>query len=267
MTTPTKTPTTDELRGRVKALGLWGLLARFDELALQPWVPTLIELEEAERKKRSLERRIANARIGAFKPMADFDWRWPLKIDRELIDELFTLQFLHEAANVVLLGPNGNGKTMIAKNLAYQALLRGATVRFTSASAMLNELTSQDSSSGLQRRLKRYVNPTLLVVDEVGYLSYDNRHADLLFEVVSRRYGHQSIVLTTNKPFSEWTDVFPNAACVVTMIDRLLHKAEIVEIAAESYRLKEAKERAARRQGKAKAKAKTAKRPKRKAAR
>jgi DNA replication protein DnaC len=264
MTTRTKTPTTDGLRQRVKALGLWGLLARFDELVDQPWVPALVELEEVERKKRSLERRIANARIGAFKPMADFDWAWPRKIDRELIDELFTLQFLHEAINVVLLGPNGNGKTMIAQNLAYQALLRGATVRFTTASAMLNELASQDSASGLQRRLRRYVNPTLLVVDEVGYLSYDNRHADLLFEVVSRRYGHRSIVLTTNKPFAEWTDVFPNAACVVTMIDRLLHKAEIAEIHAESYRFKEAKERAAKRRKKGKSK--TTRRPKRKAA-
>jgi DNA replication protein DnaC len=264
MKTRTKTPTTDELRNRAKALGLWGLLARWDELVEQPWVLTLLEIEEVERKKRSLERRIANARIGAFRPMADFDWAWPRKIDRELIEELFTLQFLQEAANVVLLGPNGNGKTMIAQNLAYQALLRGATVRFTTASAMLNELAAQDSSSGLQRRLRRYVNPTLLVVDEVGYLSYDNRHADLLFEVVSRRYGHRSIVLTTNKPFTEWTDVFPNAACVVTMIDRLLHKAEITEIAAESYRLKEAKERAAQRRKKSKSK--TTKRSRRKAA-
>lgn len=265
MTQRTKTPTSDELRDRVKALGLWGLLAHFDELAEHSWLPSLIEIEEVERKKRSLERRIANARIGAFKPMADFDWAWPRKIDRELIDELFTLQFLHEAANVVLLGPNGNGKTMIAQNLAYQALLRGATVRFTSASAMLNELASQESATGLERRLRRYVNPTLLVIDEVGYLSYDNRHADLLFEVVSRRYGHRSIVLTTNKPFSEWTDVFPSAACVVTMIDRLLHKAEIVEVDAESYRLKEAKERAAQRRGKGKSK--TANCTKRKAAR
>jgi len=261
--TRTKTPTTDELRDRVKVLGLWGLLARFDELVEQSWVLPLIELEEVERKKRSLERRITSARIGVFKPIADFDWAWPLKIDRELIEELFTLQFLQEAANVALLGPNGNGKTMIAQNLAYQALMRGATVRFTTASAMLNELAAQDSASGLQRRLRRYVNPSLLVIDEVGYLSYDNRHADLLFEVVSRRYGHRSIVLTTNKPFSEWNEVFPNAACVVTMVDRLLHKAEIVEINANSYRLKEAKERAARRK---KGQSKTTKRSKRKAA-
>jgi DNA replication protein DnaC len=242
----TKTPT-DELRERVKALGFWGLLSRWEQYGGQPWVSKLVEVEEAERKKRSLERRITGAHIGTFKPMADFDWSWPSKINRELIEELFTFQFLADAINIVLIGPNGTGKTMVAQNLAYQALLRGATVRFTTASNMLNELAEQESASALQRRLKRYVNPTLLIVDEVGYLSYDNRHADLLFEVVTRRYRQRSIIVTSNKPFSEWSDVFPNAASVVTMIDRLVHKSEIVEIAAPmSYRFKEAKERAAR---------------------
>jgi DNA replication protein DnaC len=136
---------------------------------------------------------------------------------------------------------------VIGQNLAHQALLAGHTVRFTSASAMLNDLAAQDSSLSLQRRLKRYLNPTLLVVDEVGYLSYGNRHADLLFEVVTQRYLQRSVVITTNKPFEECNEVFPNAACVVTLIDRLIHKAEVVTIKGDSYRLKEAKERAAQR--------------------
>jgi DNA replication protein DnaC len=98
----------------------------------------------------------------------------------------------------------------------------------------------------LARRLRRYVQPRLLCIDEVGYLSYDNRYADLLFEVVTRRYdGPRSIVLSTNKPFAEWSEVFPHAACTVTLIDRLLHRAEIIDIEGDSYRLKEAKERAA----------------------
>ena len=113
---------------------------------------------------------------------------------------------------------------------------------------MLNDLSAQDGALALQRRLRHYATPKLLVIDEVGYLSYDNRHADLLFEVVNRRYGQRSIVLTTNKPFAEWNDMFPNAACVVTLIDRLVHKAEIVQLAADgSYRFKEATERQARR--------------------
>jgi DNA replication protein DnaC len=147
-----------------------------------------------------------------------------------------------------LVGANGVGKTMIAQNLAHQAVLRGHTAIFTTASAMLNDLSAQDGALALQRRLRHYATPTLLVIDEVGYLSYDNRHADLLFEVVNRRYGQRSIVLTTNKAFAEWNDMFPNAACVVTLIDRLVHKAEIVKLTADgSYRFKEATERAARR--------------------
>jgi DNA replication protein DnaC len=242
--TATAVPGAD--RERAQRLGFYGLLAHWDEVQGQPWLPHLLEIEDTERRRRSLERRIRSARIGAFKTMADFDWAWPKKIHRATIDELFTLRFIEEGANVVLLGPNGVGKSMIAKNLAYQALLRGHTARFTAASDMLTELAGQSTSGALARRLRRYCNPQLLAIDEVGYLSYDNRYADLLFEVVTRRYEQRSIVLTTNKPFAEWSEIFPNAACVVTLVDRLVHRSEIVQIEGDSYRLKEAKERAAK---------------------
>jgi DNA replication protein DnaC len=145
---------------------------------------------------------------------------------------------------VVLVGPNGIGKTMISQNLGHQGILRGYTVKFTTASAMLNDLASQDGAKGLQLAIRRYCRPQILVLDEVGYLSYDNRHADLLFEIVTRRYGQKPIVVTTNKAFGEWNEVFPNAACVVTLVDRLVHASEVVKIDGESYRRKEAKERA-----------------------
>jgi DNA replication protein DnaC len=236
-----------DLKQQAHGLGLHGLLNGWDELSEQDLdvVRRLVDWEETERQRRSLERRIRNARISRFKPLADFDWSWPESLDRAAVEELFTFQFLQEPANVVLVGPNGVGKSMIARNLAYQALLSGHTVRFTTASAMLNDLAAQDGASALQRRIRAYCRPSLLVVDEVGYLSYDNRHADLLFEIVTRRYDEKSIVITTNKPFGEWNEVFPNAACVVTLVDRLVHRAEIVQVQGESYRLKEAKERAA----------------------
>lgn len=251
------TASAPSLRERAHALGFYGLLSRFDEFEREPWLETLLALEETERGRRSLERRRQNARLGSFKPMSDFDWAWPKRIDRDLVEEVLGLGFLAEAANVVLVGPNGVGKTMIAKNLAYEAVLRGHTARFTTASDLLNDLAAQEGGRSLATRLRHYYRPGLLVIDEVGYLSASSRHADLLFEVITRRYEEKSIVLTTNKPFSEWDQVFAGSACVVTLIDRLVHRAEIVQIDGGSYRLKEAKERAARSAGRRAAKRKT----------
>ena len=239
---------TDLLLQRAQKLRLYGLVAQWSELGHASWVPQLIEAEEEARRHRSLERRIRYSRLGEFKPLADFDWAWPTQIDRELIEDLFTYQFLAEAANVALIGDRGLGKTMIAQNLGYQALLRGHTVCFTTASAMLNDLAAQDGSLALRRRIRHYCAPQLLICDEIGYLSYDGRHADLLFEIVSQRYRHRSTVITTNKDFTAWGEVFPNAGSVASLIDRLIHKAEITYLAGESYRLKESTERAALRQ-------------------
>jgi len=136
---------------------------------------------------------------------------------------------------------------MIAKNLAHQALVAGATVRCLTASELLNTLADQTTSTSLHRKLARFCQPQLLVVDELAYLSYDSRYADLLFEVVSRRYLQRPLLITTNKEFSNWHEVFPNATSVVTLIDRLIHRCEILNIDGESYRLKESKEEARRR--------------------
>jgi DNA replication protein DnaC len=245
--TTTTNLTLEGARQRLRQLGFYGLLAHTESLMQQPWLTQVLDIEETERAQRSLKRRLDNTRLGTFKPIADFDWAWPERCDRSLIEELFSLAFIAEAANVVLIGANGLGKTMLLKNLAYQAVLKGCTARFTLASDMLHDLAAQDSSTALARRVRRYTSPALLAVDEVGYLSYDARYADLLFEVVTRRYElRRPIVLTTNKGFGEWNQVFPNAACVVALVDRLVHRAEIVALEGKSYRLKEAQERAER---------------------
>ena len=237
------TMSNDEFYERAKKLKLYGLLTHWQDVLDTAWLQPLILWEEEARQQRSLERRLGNAHLGRFKPLLDFDWQWPQQCDRDAIQELMTLDFLKGAANAVLVGPNGVGKSMIARNIAYQAVLQGHTALFTTAGEMLNILAAQDGDIALRRRLRYYAQPTLLVIDEVGYLSYSNRHADLLFEIISRRYEEKYVLITTNRPFSEWGEVFPNAACVVSLVDRLVHNAEIIQIKGESYRLKEAKER------------------------
>lgn len=237
----------EALRHRAQALRLHGLLAHWPDAATAGWVEPLLQWEEDERGRRSLERRLQDAHIGRFKPLCDFDWHWPRRCDRAAIEALMSLDFLRESANVVLLGPNGVGKSMLAKNLAHQALIHGRTVLFTTAGQLLGDLAALDSDSALRRRLRHYAAPDLLAIDEVGYLSYSNRHADLLFELISRRYETKSTLVTTNRPFAEWSEVFPNAACVVSLVDRLVHNAEVISIEGDSYRLKEAKERSEQR--------------------
>lgn len=232
-----------ELMVKAKRLGFHGMVPNWDEYSSQPWLPKLLELEAEERRLRSFARRIRDAKIGQFKPLAEFDWDWPKRIDRELVAELFTFKFLQEAANVVFMSPNGLGKTMLAQNLAYEALRAGHGAKFVKASKLLDELPECDGAHARRRCLRKYSGMDLLVVDEGGYMRYGDHHADLLCEVISERYQNLSTVLTTNTPFKEWGDVFPNAACVVTLVDQLFHKAELVVIEGDSYRQKEAKER------------------------
>jgi DNA replication protein DnaC len=241
-----------ESRSGLTSLKLHYLVDALDDFVAEAtrnrWGPQEI-LEHAvrreleERQRRSVERRLREARIGRFRPMASFDWAWPSVIDREHVERLLDLRFLDDHDNVILAAPQGLGKTMIAKNIAHRAVLAGHTVLFTTAGAMLLDLGQQDGPRALNSRLRRYTSPKVLVIDEVGYLSYDTRAADLLFEVVTRRYETGSIVLTTNLAFKEWPQHFPGAGCVTAMIDRLTHHAEILSFEGESYRLREAEER------------------------
>jgi DNA replication protein DnaC len=229
-----------ELKKLAGKLGFRAIEANWHEYAEQQWLEKLLREEEMEREKRSLERRIKDADIGQFKPMSDFDWSWPKSIDRERVEDLFSLNFLGEKENVVLLATNGLGKTMISQNLAYKAMLSGYKTRFVKASKMLDDLLQCETASARRRRIKALCRIELLAIDEVGYMSYDNRYADLLYEVISERYQKNSTIITTNKAFTDWGEIFPNAACVVTMVDRLTHKAELIPIEGESYRHHEA---------------------------
>ncbi len=199
--------------------------------------------ERTERARRSVERHLGRAHLGRFKPMCDFDWNWPRAIDREAVERVLTLGFIERSDNVVLVAPHGLGKTMIAKNVVHTAVLAGHSALFVTASDLLLDLSKQETARALERRLRHYASYHVLAVDEIGYLSYDNRAADLLFQIVTRRYERRPVILTTNLAFSAWDAVFPNAACATALIDRLTHHAEIISIDGDSYRKREAEQR------------------------
>lgn len=227
-------------------------LARVTKQRLSPEgiVEHLVRLELAERERRSLERRLKRSRLGRFKPMADFDWAWPKRIEREPIDRALSGQMVMERGNLILVAAQGLGKTMIARNVVHQTILAGRSALFVEAAQMLLDLGGRDSSRALEHRLRHYARPDLLAIDEIGYLSYDNRAADLLFQVVSRRHETKSTLVTTNLAFSDWPTVFPNASCLLALVDRLTEHADVCAIEGESYRRREAEARRKRRKGK-----------------
>ena len=200
----------------------------------------IVAAELEEKQRRSVESRLKRARLGRFKPPADWDWDWPTALDRPALERILTLDFLARGENVVILGAQGLGKTMLAKNIAHQAILAGKTALFTTAADLLLDLNGRETARALERRLRHYTRPALLCVDELGYLAYDARAADLIFQLVSRRYEHRSLLITTNLPFKNWDTVFPNASCAVALIDRLTHHVEILRIEGRSYRRREA---------------------------
>jgi len=241
-----------ELDDRLRQLGLRATSEQLSDLIARAtkdrWgAVQLLEhvagLEEQERGRRSMERRFSRSRIGRFKPIADFDWAWPTRIERDRIEAALRLGFLAEARNIVLVAPQGLGKTMIAQNIAHEAILAGHSVLVLTAAQLLLELAAQDSARSLDRRLRHYAKQSLLVIDEVGYLAFDNRNADLLFQVIARRYEKRSVVLTTNLPFRDWPTIFPNATCATALIDRIIHHADVLAIEGQSYRLRQAEDR------------------------
>src|SRR5271165_2616938 len=255
----TKTTTTSSnLSSQLQQIGLCALPAQLDDFIARAtksrWstlqiLEQLVQAESAERSRRSLERRLRISGIKNFKPMADFDWSWPTKIERDVIERALTLDFMGAARNLILVGRNGLGKTMIAQNICHAAVLAGHSVLFRSAAALLEELHRQ-SPEGRRRKLRTYSNVGLLCIDEVGYLSFDDKAADLLYEVVNRRYERKPVILTTNRPFKEWNEVFPNATCIVTLLDRLLHHADCTVIEGNSYRVRESEQETAARRRK-----------------
>jgi DNA replication protein DnaC len=242
------TPTTT-LTDNLRRLGLTHTADDLNDLVARAtqkrWSPivlleTLAQAEVDARVRRRVERQLRDAGLGRFKAMADWDWAWPKQLHRATLERVFTLDFLGKGENVILVGPQGLGKTMLAKNLVHQAVLAGHSARFLTAADLVLDLNGQETSRALERRLRAYARPHLLAIDEIGYLAYDAHAADRLFQIVSRRYEQRSLIVTTNLPFKQWDTIFPNASCAVALIDRLTHHAEIIPIEGDSYRRRDA---------------------------
>jgi DNA replication protein DnaC len=204
------------------------------------YLAQLADGETALRENRSIERRVRNARFPVLKTLEDFQWSWPRKINRPQIQNLFRLAFIATHTNVVMIGNVGLGKTHLSIALGHAACLNGHTVLFTTAIDIVNTLAAAQAAGRLKRELARYLKPALLVVDELGYLPIDKHGADLLFQIISQRYERAPMVITTNRAYKHWSQIFNNDSTLTSAIlDRVLHHAETVIIEGKSFRMKD----------------------------
>jgi len=192
------------------------------------------------RRDRSIQRRIRLARFPVIKTMDKFSWTWPKNINRLQVQNLFRLQFLRDKSNVIFLGGVGVGKTHLASALGYAACLKGHSVLFATAVDIINTLAAAHAAGRMKQELKKYTKPEILIIDELGFLPIDKAGADLLFQVISLRYEQAPVIITSNRAFSAWPEIFNNDSTLTSAIlDRLLHHAETVLIEAKSYRMKD----------------------------
>lgn len=201
---------------------------------------TLFAEEAVARAERTLQRRIRQARLPKCKTLEEYDFTFPKRIPKQKILRLFDCQFVEKNECYVFIGSTGTGKSHLLAALGYRACEQGISVRFTRVIDMINVLTTAQINGTLEKALRAYVNPSLLLLDELGYLPIDKRGADLMFQVVAARYESGSIVLTTNRAFKDWGKIFDVDNTLATaMIDRLMHHGEALVIRGDSYRMKD----------------------------
>ncbi len=241
-------PEASVLPARLASLKLSHVAENYEALAKQAaakhwshleYLERLLEGEYQLRQSRAAERRIHAARFGAIKTLDNFEWDWPKKINESQIRHLFRLGFVAQKSNVIFMGRCGTGKTHLAAALGYHACQQGHSVLFTSAIEALNRLVAAKAAHRLKTEFRRYLAPSILAIDELGYLPLDKAGADLLFQLISQRYEQGSLVLTTNLEYKRWSEIFNNDAGLTSAIlDRVLHRADTVIIEGKSYRLK-----------------------------
>jgi DNA replication protein DnaC len=204
------------------------------------YLAQLIDGEAVRRENHAIKRRIRLARFPVLKTLDDFQWNWPKKINRPQIQNLFRLAFIATNTNVIMIGNVGLGKTHLSIALGHTACQNGHSVLFTTAVDIINTLAAAQSAGRLKREFQRYLKPALLIIDELGYLPIDKLGADLLFQIISQRYERAPMVITTNRVYKHWSQIFNNDSTLTSAIlDRVLHHADTVIIEGKSFRMKD----------------------------
>ena len=238
------------LQHHLKKLRLPTFNSEYDKLARQcaaenkdhvQYLLRLCELELIERERRMIERRIKAAKFPATKSLDSFDFKAIASLNKVLTMELARCAFVDRRENVIALGPSGTGKTHVALGLGLAACQKGLKVRFTTAAALVHELIEAADERRLQRLQKLLASQDLLIIDELGFVPLSKTGAELLFEVISQRYERGSIVITSNLPFDEWTEVFGSERLTGAILDRLTHHVHILEMNGESFRLRQSR--------------------------
>ncbi len=223
--------------------------AKQDKLGYDEFLLNLTEAEVQVRKENGRKRRLQEAKFPLLKPLETFNFEAATDLDARLIKELSSCEYVPKAQNVILMGKSGTGKTHLATALGMEACKQGVRTRFVTGCGLANELIEARDEKLLGRFVKRYAGYGLLIVDELGYVPFSKEGAQLIFQVLAERHERKPVIITTNMGFGNWTQIFGDPSMTAALLDRITHKAHVINCTWESYRLKETLKKANKRKG------------------
>lgn len=230
-----------KLSGIYQSLDERLIYAKEKSLSYADFLSLLLEDESNNRHDNSYKKRYSKAKLPTHKNIEDFDFSFQPSIDKKIINDCLTCHFIKEKRNIIFIGNPGTGKTHLSIAIAINALKKNYKVMFTTTAQMLYDLNTSRADNSYNKKLDFYLEPDLLVIDELGFKKIPNYSADDFFEIISRRYEHGSVIITTNKSFEQWGDIFADNILASAILDRIVHYSEIIKINGPSYRQKNLK--------------------------